>query len=132
MIKKTFIFPIFVLSSIILISHSAATYFYLYWMTPWIDIPNHLLGGAIVSLIFWSLAFRLKTDFFTNNSRFFSLFIGLIVGFLWEVFELHYSITSMGAPGYFADSSLDILNSIVGVFIAFYFFIKPEIENDTE
>lgn len=85
--------------------HILALEFFLYWTYLWLDIPMHLLGGAVVSLGLLVCFPRVKL--------WLVLLFVLCVGCGWEVFEWVTGILyTETAP--FADTALDLVMDLVG------------------
>lgn len=94
-------------------THYLALTFSLYYLFPWFDIPMHLLGGAIVALMYANTAWC----GFTLPPRFTKLvptlaFV-LIIGLLWEIFEIWIGIPLI-EKGFERDIWFDLFNDLVG------------------
>lgn len=123
--KKLFI-QAFVLLCLIAISHIVAIKLYVYWTVWWFDIILHFLGGVCVSMgaiSVWQYVFNNK---YLSKKR--TLFVGIfsvvVIGILWEVFELHFDLTllSDGNEYWFdtiSDLILDITGGIMGAMYAY-------------
>ena len=113
--------------STLAIIHFVALEFYLYWMYFWFDMLMHFLGGI-------SVAFGVSTlPFFNINipQRFNNLgtyiLVVLIVGILWEVFELANGISIVGDDNFVLDTFTDLLFGIIGG--TFGYYIVTRIKN---
>ncbi len=81
--------------------------FYLYWMYRWLDVPMHLLGGAVVALGYCTVI----RD--SRNALLWALSIVLLVSIVWEVYEAATGMTfTTSAP--IADTALDLVVSVLG------------------
>lgn len=74
-----------------------------------------MLGG-IVALLISILRSGSKLKYF--------LWFSLCIGIAWEVFEIHYAITSFDDPGYWPDTFGDIFFDMFGSYVAYLFFKK--------
>lgn len=134
MLKQKLFIEQFVLIAVIAILHYLALKFYFYWTLEWFDILMHFLGGLWVVLFFvWFLFFSkiIKIDIkrYQNRKIFFvSILAVLIVGLLWEVFEICASFVSVQEYGYAFDTSLDLVMDLIGGAIAFL-YIKQKYLN---
>lgn len=101
------------------IIHNLAITFYLYWLYLWIDIPIHMLGGAVVTFGVWLLpVFRVSIP-----ERFMGLVPTLVVvfavGILWELFEIGIGIPILEKEGYVLDTCIDLVMDLIGGYIGF-------------
>lgn len=97
---------------------------YLFWATPYFDIPMHFLGGFWVALtVVWLWSLR-KTEVMPDKLKVvLSAILGaLVIGFLWEIYELYFGITFLSdGIRYWRDSGADfIMDYVGGVFGALY------------
>ena len=124
MTKKPFLFLILILSLVLALYNAIAIKLHLYWITNWLDSPSHLLGGFVSILILSTALSFLNFKKIKPNSTPF-LFLGvLVVGILWEIFEVKYHITFPGLPGYWPDTLSDIFFDLLGATLAYYYLIK--------
>jgi hypothetical protein len=111
---------------IIAVLHFVALKFYLYWTSP-IDIPMHIIGGALVSLIgLYVIYFSPWKKYYLSNSKrilFLSVFIAFTVGLFWEIFELSFGIISYSFIDR-VDSIKDLLNDTIGALIVGLYFVN--------
>jgi xanthine/uracil permease len=116
----------------IAICHFVALEFYLYWTNKWVDIPMHIMGGALVSSIgLWVIYFSPWKNIFLNNSKnilILSVFIGFGVGFLWEIFELSFGLTSLSVDK--IDTIKDLFDDIIGALITGWYFVNTTQEKN--
>jgi len=113
-------FPIFVVGFIffIFVLNLAAMKFHWYYAIPWFDMPMHFLGGAWIAVaVLWAMGE--KTPF----TRI--LLSVLILGILWEIFEL-FNNRYIGTrdPFDFADTLSDLVLDVLGAGTAFYLRTK--------
>lgn len=127
MIKQPLFIEQFILIIIIGIFHHIALQFYLYWVFPWFDMLMHFLGGLWVGLVgIWYVYFsgiikniNIKS---ARQMRIFSISIitVVIIGVLWEIFEVYSGVLSI-EENYWFDTSLDILMDTSGASAAFLY-----------
>ena len=113
--KKTYLFLSFGIFLILFMVHSFATMTGLYWITGWFDIVSHLIGGFGIFYVFsYIYSFR-------NKKPSIGVIIGLslIIGIMWELFELNYGITSILSHKYIPDTLIDLGCDIIGSYTAF-------------
>lgn len=115
---KTYLFKTAsILLFILAVLFFASVKFYLDWFYWWYDMVLHFLGGVVVgmfSLVFLKEFFGL--DHWTNKKIIVLTFlITLLIGLLWEIFELVVGTTSF-ADGriYFTDTVSDLILDVVG------------------
>lgn len=125
--RKSVLIKLMFFAIFVAICNLIALKFYLYWTHKWVDIPMHIFGGALVSLIgLWVIYFSPFRKFFLGNSKkvyITSVLIAFIVGFLWEVFELRFGLISYSFIER-VDSIKDLFDDIIGALIAGWYFIK--------
>lgn len=104
----------YLLSSVVIIgiAHYVALKYTLYFEFPWLDIPMHLLGGAIIALIF--LLLHVYIPQLSRYSGFFpALMFVLLVGLLWELFEIYIGIPLIEG-NFELDMIADLINDLIG------------------
>ena len=98
--------------------------FHLFVVAPLFDVPMHFLGGFFVALVALLLdLWRQKISFLRSLSPVFSaIILVLIVGILWECYELLFNITFFSdGIVYVFDTTKDLLMDIIGgLFGAWY------------
>lgn len=111
---------------IIGLMHAAAMQLNLYYDHPYYDFILHFLGGVVVGQCAVLLVSRL--NFLQHRSLFFQLvlivIIMAVVGFAWEYMEYILGIANPGAQGYIRDTTEDFIADYIGVFVAYFFYIK--------
>lgn len=126
MFKQPLFIEQFILIIIIGIFHHIALQFYLYWVFSWFDMLMHFLGGLWVGLVgIWFVYFsgimnmNIKS---ARQMRIFSISIitVVIIGVLWEIFEVYSGVLSI-EENYWFDTSLDILMDTSGASVAFLY-----------
>lgn len=127
MLRQKLFIEQFILIAVIAILHHLAFKFYFYWTVEWFDTFMHFLGGFWVVLFFiWFVFFSkfIKIDIkqYQNRKIFFmSILVVLVVGLLWEVFEVFASLVSVQERGYAFDTSLDLVMDLIGGAMAFLY-----------
>lgn len=101
------------------VAHFLAIEFFLYWQYPWFDIPMHILGGVIIAFFVLVLP-DLGVSFVKRYTAFSSvLAMVLIVGLLWEIFEIWIDIP-LFEPDFEQDIVKDLLMDLVGGSIGYF------------
>jgi uncharacterized membrane protein YjdF len=120
MINK-YLLPLFIASGAILFLHLKGIDNEFYWLYWWYDIPMHLFGGVVITLIYAWLqrAYPVLPSLSWKSV----LLVIIAVGFLWEVWELVIGDTSFTDNGYTADTIKDFFNDTVGACVT-YLIIK--------
>ncbi len=105
----------------IFLLHSLATKFYWYSAIWWFDMPMHFLGGLWLGLCFiWIL--EKKT--LSIKSILHIILSVLLVGILWELFELYFVNLIARNPFDILDTLSDIFFDLAGGFLAILYFFK--------
>jgi glycopeptide antibiotics resistance protein len=100
-----------------MVVHALAEYFDLYWRFMWLDLGVHLLGGVLVTLVFYTLA-RMVGYNYDRFSLPAVIGFALIPMLAWEGFGVYRY--SGFKPGFVGDSTLDLLFGILGVVLGYY------------
>ena len=118
MSKKPLFWEMFVFVLCMGVLNAVALYFFLYWKINEFDSLVHFVAGMAVSTTLLWLYFY--SPFFNPTKRnmkdfiFVSIFGIIVVGFIWEIFELQSGITSIMDPEYYFDTMLDIIMDTLG------------------
>ncbi|MFA6463709.1 MAG: hypothetical protein WCV55_01735 [Candidatus Paceibacterota bacterium] len=113
--KSTYLFLSLGIFILLFLVHFFATMTGLYWITGWFDGVSHLIGGFGIFFVL-SYVFSFKSK---KPSLGVIITFSLLIGILWELFEIKYGITSILSRQYFPDTSMDLVCDIVGSCIAF-------------
>jgi len=109
------------------------TKLYLYWTVIWFDMIMHFLGGLFVALFFFSVFSFLKSKLPYMEKLVLGLIFSILVGLVWEYYELIIEVTDLREIGYWPDTGMDIvmdtLGALVGVLYAQRFEAKPSQED---
>jgi len=97
--------------------------FYWYSLIWYLDIVMHFLGGFWVGLFFLYVFFRKEQPSFTSGLFFKLLFITLLVGLLWELYEFLLNIIAI-TPFNLNDTISDIFSSLLGSTVSVFYFLK--------
>ena len=125
--RKEVLIKVMFFAVFVAICHFVFLKFYLYWTDSWVDIPMHIFGGILVSSIgLWILYFSGLKNYLIKNPKssiFISVLIAIIVGILWEIFELYFGLIS---HSFFdrVDSVKDLLDDVIGGLIAGWYFVR--------
>jgi hypothetical protein len=100
---------------------------YLYWTTWWHDMIMHYIAGVVVamtSILFYQLFFK-KSEWSKSKLVMFSVAVTMIVGLLWEYFELYFEITSFAdGLSFWTDTLSDLFLDTVGGYLGALYSIK--------
>jgi hypothetical protein len=110
---------LFILSCIFLtyiISEKVLLPFNFYYDYKWLDIPVHMLGAFLFTNLFLQAIKSKYIDF--RNVLIFILFIG--IG--WEFLEYIKDVINLKSFVGWADTLKDLLNDILGAYLAFLFY----------
>lgn len=108
-----------ILTVILLVSHGIGSFFSLYTQIFWFDMVLHTLGGAWLASIFAVLGPLRFPSFFRGISlRRYTLnivFLVLIAGTLWEIYEYGFSLWAIGRFGDlgFSQPLIDTLSDLL-------------------
>lgn len=109
------IFGLFVFIAVL---YAIGLYFKLLWQIWWYDILLHTLAGVLISLVFLGLIRMYGFTFRKMHHMFIpAIAAALVIGLLWEVFELVIGATFVSKAGYKTDTSIDLVCDIVGAMI---------------
>lgn len=112
---------VLVVSFALFVMNYVATAANLYWTTSWADVIAHTLGGALVGGIVIAV---MTARAIYNKPLAWIIFFALVVGVVWELFELYTGMTFVTDPGYFFDTPKDIFFDTVGAIMSYLYF-KP-------
>ncbi len=119
--KKKILVRIVSLIVTIFILNYLALKFHWYFSIWWFDMPMHILGGFWVGLCFiWYL--KPKDLSFNNIIK---IILGfLVIGLLWEIFEISVDKIIMQNPFNVLDTISDICFGLTGAFFSVLYFSK--------
>ncbi|MFQ5661856.1 MAG: hypothetical protein ACE5F2_01215 [Candidatus Paceibacteria bacterium] len=129
MLKQPLFLTSFILISIIGILHVSATEFYLYWSIPWFDNLMHFLGGlwfgttSIWFFFFSGYAGKFTPQFSTRNILTVSIASVIVIGVLWEFFEIGVGSVTLTETDYAIDTSVDLLMDTLGAVVASFYAV---------
>lgn len=118
--RRRLLFFIFTFSILFFVVHAFALKYDLYFVTTWFDSISHTLGGMVVAGVFFYLS-QLKG---VLPRIMHTLAFVLVIGILWEFFELYKSLTHTSDPGYYLDTAGDIFFDLFGAYITHLFVFK--------
>ncbi len=106
--------------------------FYWYFSIWWFDMPMHFLGGFCVGIgLIWffsrpSLRFQLEPK--ALASFLFKIFLGvLLIGVLWELFEILFNNIIAQDSFYILDTVSDVFFDLAGGTFATLYFLKLKV-----
>ncbi len=109
------------------LAHVLASYFSLYFIWRWYDIPMHILGGALIALIAlwgWWLSGWFKIPRTKKWLWWGTLLSMLIVAVLWEVWEYVFGLTgNRNTTEQVIDTIKDLFDDIIGAVIVLWIYV---------
>ena len=88
----------------------------------WFDMVMHFCGGFFIGLsILWVLTWNGKRDFSYGQILFWGVGSALVVGILWEFFELYFGITYLHSSDYIGDNGMDLIMDLSGSLLAVWY-----------
>ena len=113
--------PVFILAffklALLATVHQLAVLDYWYWRYPWLDTAVHFTAGLTIGLfITWFLLVYMTKQVTPAMSLGIVLAGSLVVGVLWEIFEME-----IGAPrdaNFIFDTKMDLIADIFGALVA--------------
>ncbi len=124
MSKTTYLFLILFSAIVLAVYNTFTLKYHLFYISPLLDIPSHLLGGFVVALVIALVAFNSFKERKDVHLNFLLFFGALAVGILWEIFEVKFNISYPEKRGYRLDTISDLVCDIVGAFVAYLYPIK--------
>ncbi len=128
MTNRNFLIVLVFIILCVAVLHYLGFYLQLYWRVGWYDRVVHTLGGIWIAL---TLFYFLKTRMVSIPDTVWLFFVGigaaLIVGIIWEFFEVKAGITVISDKGYLADTVGDIISDVCGGLLASvyaYFYLN--------
>ena len=126
---KKIVWYIGVVAVLIGVGQVVATEHSLYFTVWWSDIIMHFLGGFWIGLIaLWFYKAFKGENASSKQGYFIALAVTIVVGMLWELFEILMGVTLMQA-NYEIDTVVDLIMDIVGAVVATHFVFRKIIVN---
>jgi len=129
MLKKPLFLEMLIVFLVFLALHIAATIYHLYWSIYEFDSVVHFFAGAALALFFSWLYFF--SGAFNPSKRSLSRFLliailgAMLVGILWETYELIFKQTMVSKIDYPHDLTMDLLMDFLGAVAGcFYAYIR--------
>ncbi len=110
----------------IVVINTIASYLHWYYFVWWFDMPMHFLGGVFTALICITFGFRFfRCHYEGNRTRAILYIIGsvILVGILWELYELIVQIVSGAILVTGLDSISDLFFDLSGGMTALLLFM---------
>jgi hypothetical protein len=105
-----------------------ATYWHLFFLIWWLDIPLHILGGMWVALSAFVIYYRSHYAGHKNHSALFvvsfAICTALSVGLLWELYEFVVDRAMATNDIQLADSLKDLFDDFLGGIVAAVIFLR--------
>ena len=125
MFFNRYFIPSFALLVLIALLHYIALDRAYYWTLSWYDIMMHFFGGLwVVLFITWVMRSGIFHFLPSHMSFVKILSIVILVGLIWESYEVYFGLTFVSDPEYWGDTTLDIVMDIVGGSIGAFIFRK--------
>lgn len=106
------------------IMHVAGTFLYLYWRVEGFDRVVHFTGGFLAAFTtLYFLYWRQVAEPKNRHLIIIGILAALIIGVLWEIFELEDGMTFLADSGYWVDTVGDVVSDIVGGLVACLYFV---------
>ncbi len=105
------------------------TKLYLYWTVTWFDMIMHFLGGLFVALFFFSIFAFLKSRLPYMEKLVLGLIFSILVGLVWEYYEVIVGVTDLREAGYWSDTGMDIVMDTLGAIVGVFYAHKLEKQN---
>jgi hypothetical protein len=123
MINKSLFIRAFLLLCIIAFLNFLGNALYLHWTIWWFDNTLHFLAGGCIALGILSIYFPKSSELKQIVYR--GVFIALVIGIVWEVFEWYFDITSFKDGAIFVlDTISDIIMDTTGALLASLYTYK--------
>lgn len=112
----------FLLSLAVAVLHLFYMNFGFYWTMPWVDSSVHFLGGMWVAFIFHIIFVIYFSGKSTGNIRL-SIYSVILVGLLWEAFEVFIGTADFYSHSYPIDFLSDMTFDFLGG-VCFYLLVR--------
>ena len=97
----------------------------LYWILSWYDSMMHTLAGIVIAnAVYIVLSWNKSIVQEKQKLLFFTLIFTVIIGLVWEYFEVVFGITYTEVGGYRQDTISDLIYDIFGALIFYYYAIN--------
>lgn len=109
----------------ILILHLMGTYLFFYWRYTGYDKIVHFSGGFLVAFVSLCII-HLERMPAVSRAKLWRLgfFAAVVIGIIWEIFELTSGNTAFTDKGYWLDNGGDVVFDVIGGIVAVYYFIR--------
>lgn len=102
---------------------------YLFWTVIWFDMVMHFLGGLFVALFFFWILSLFKSKLSYTEKLILGAVFTILVGLVWEYFELIIRVTDLASPEYWGDTGMDIIMDTLGGTLGIMFVHSLEKKN---
>lgn len=127
--QKKIFYAMFGVLALTGILNTLGTTLYLYWTVIWFDMIMHFLGGLFVSLFFFSLFSFFRSGLSYTEKLVLGLVFSVLVGLVWEYYELIVGVTDLAEVGYWPDTGMDIVMDTLGALVGIVGAHKIETKN---
>lgn len=116
MFWNKYFWPSFLILVLVSILHWVASSEGYYWTVEWYDFMMHFLGGVWVALFsLWISGMRYGHLIKPFVKGWNLVFVTIIVGIAWELFEVALGFNDTTMQGYFGDTTQDLIMDVLGV-----------------
>ena len=102
---------------------------YLFWTVIWFDMVMHFLGGLFVALFFFWILSLFKSKLSYTEKLILGAVFTILVGLVWEYFELIIRVTDLASPESWGDTGMDIIMDTLGGTLGIMFVHSLEKKN---
>ena len=114
-----------VLLALLFVLHLVFILLQMYWFISWLDVPMHVAGAFLATLL--ALSFGGSG----RKTLMYVLSVAILIGIVWELFELGSGITHFYSRRYVSDTLGDIGSDILGGVVTYMYltFYIPWLKN---
>ncbi len=102
---------------------------YLFWTVIWFDMVMHFLGGLFIALFFFWVLSLFKSTLSYIEKLMLGVVFTVLVGLVWEYFELIIGVTNLASLEYWGDTGMDIVMDTLGAVLGIVYVHKIEKKN---
>jgi hypothetical protein len=130
MFFNRYFWPSFLLIIVIASLHITALSQEYYWTIWWYDVMMHFLGGTWTALFILWIAHIIPRPGVLRLANPLSLvFLVIMVGIVWELYELLFELTTVSDPGYVLDTVKDFCMDTLGAVLVAVSWARQKISS---
>ena len=104
------------------VAYALGSVLHLFYTLMWFDMVVHCSAGVAIGLLVYMTFEYVSEKPMTYSERLRKgISIVLLIGLLWECYELYFGITSLRSADYFADNGMDVVMDTLGGMIALFY-----------